>query len=495
MLAGVAIMAAALVTALIFYVANEGTLTSYPQLYLLPWTLALAVVMVIPSAILFHQGKFSFADPLVFATWSYFFPAFVVGGIFFSVGLSEPYFLSLIQDASYNLPLTIVIVGLGFIGLSAGYFFSLGERLGSLVAKQLPLANYSLSAFTVPGLLLLVAGTMNTVAAFALGLFGYQKGDEINSYDGIVFLTTLFWVQGNFLLWLVIFRAKKITPLLMGVIILLAGTSLTKILFAGNRGTIVQIFAIIALAYILAGRRFRLKQSVVAGLILSIALIAGMIYGTTFRMVKGSESGQSTDQYVDDVFRTIDRVGSDNTYESVAFGFSTLAERVDIVSTLAVVVSNHEELEPYEEAYGLNDNIWSDLTTFLIPRVVWKDKPIASDARKYSDLYFNYAESSFAITSFGDLLRNYGIAGVPIGMFVLGIILRFIYRSLVDGQEPAIWRLTLYFMLLICISYEGFYGTIIPTLFRVGFTAIVGILLVSLIAKRMNGREILARST
>ena len=174
--------------------------------------------------------------------------------------------------------------------------------------------------------------------------------------------------------------------------------------------------------------------------------------------------------------------------ESIAFGFSSLAERVDILTTFAVVVANHEQLKPYEEAYGLDNNIWVDSTTFFIPRVVWRDKPSASDPRKYSDLYFNYGENSFAITAVGDLLRNFGVPGVLIGMFVLGFLLRIIYRSLVEDQAFSFWRLTLYFMLMVSLSYEGFYGTIIPNFFKYGVIAILGVFLVEVSAKKVDAR-------
>ena len=113
--------------------------------------------------------------------------------------------------------------------------------------------------------------------------------------------------------------------------------------------------------------------------------------------------------------------------------------------------------------------------------------PVASDPRRFSDLYFNFNGSSFAITPIGDLLRNFGIIGVPIGMAILGLVLRLIYSSLVEGQPPVVWRLNLYFMLLSSVSYEAFYGTIIPDLFKVGFIAVIGILLVNLIAKKIDG--------
>lgn len=480
------LMGLAVIVGLFLLLFIGGAFEAYPFLYLLPWISGLAIVMAIPSIVLHYQGKFSFADPIVFATISYFFPAFVIGGIFFAGGWSQPYFIALIQDADYTLPLTIFLVGLGFSGLAAGYVLPISPKLGAYISRRLPVADYSDSALILPGVILLVLGVMNTVVAFALGVFGFQRADEITSYEGLIYLTTLFWMQASFMLWFIIFRRKKLTVVFVPVIALLVGTSISKVLFAGNRGAIIQIFSIIALAYILSGRRFRLKQSLIAGVVLTVAMIGGMIYGTTFRAVKGSEAKQSADQYADNILRTFDQVGRSDMYESLTFGFASLAERVDIVSTLAVVVSNYEQLKPYEEAYGLDNNIWIDSTTFFIPRVVWKEKPAASDPRKYSDLYFNFGETSFAITPVGDLLRNFGIIGVPIGMFILGLCLRLIYSALVEGQPGVVWRLTMYFMLLTSVSYEGFYGTIIPHFFKVAVTAMVGVLIVSFLAKHLD---------
>lgn len=487
-LPGLVLMGLALLVTLFVLLAVDGAFETYPYLFLLPWIFGLGIVMAIPSVVLYYKGKFSFADPLVFATWSYFFPAFVIGGIFFAGGWSQPAFLPLIQDFEYNLPLTVVLIGLGFAGLAAGHFIPAGPKLGSFIANMLPQANYTPRSFVLPGVLLLLLGVMNTVFAFGMGLFGFQKADEISQYDGLIYLTTLFWMQASFLLWLLFFREKKHSVYFLPIIVLLVITAFSKALFAGNRGSIVQIVMVIALAYILAGRQFKLKQSIILGTVLTVGLIIGMIYGTTFRAVKGTESRQSADQYTENIVQTFDNVGRADTFESLRFGFNSLTERVDILSTVAVVVSNYEELAPYEEAYGLDNNIWTDSTTFWIPRIVWEEKPSASDPRKFSDLYFNFGESSFAITPVGDLLRNYGIIGIPIGMFILGLLLRICYRALVEGQPPSIWRYTLYFMLMTSVSYEGFYGTIMPNLFKVGVMAVIGILMVSLIAKKMDTR-------
>ncbi len=482
----IALMAAALAVGAFVFLMSADAFSSYPYFFLLPWIAGLAVVLVVPLVALRSLGRFSFADPIVFGIFSYFGPAFVIGGLLFAGGWSDPPFLALIQDVETTAPFTITLIALGFAGLAIGYFMPFGARVGSAMANVLPRPNYSDSAYIVPGIVLMILGVLTNVVAFTLGVFGYQQAKVMNTYDGLVYLTTLFWLQGSFLLWLVVFRSKEWRLSFVPVVTLLVLTSLTKVVFAGNRGTIIQVFAVAGLAYVLSGRRIGPRVITGGGVLLTVALLLGMIYGTTFRQVKGTEAQQTADQYAENVLRTFEQVGRTDTVETIRFGLTSLAERVDVLSTLCVVVSNYEALRPYEEAYGLDNNIWVDMTTFFIPRVVWKDKPAASDPRKYSDLYFNYGETSFAITPVGDLLRNYGVVGVPIGMFLLGLILRFIYRSLVEGQPPDLWRLTLYFMLLISVSYEGFYGTIIPHLFKVTFTCLVGILIVILIARKMD---------
>lgn len=482
----VGLMLLAVVVSLFILTALGGAFDNFQYLFLLPWVLALAVVIGIPLVILYYKGEFYFGNPIVFASLSYFIPAFVVGGFLLAAGFSEPYFLSYIQDQEYNLPLTVALTGLGFSCLALGYFAPIGAKLGGMVSKALPVADYSPASFVLPGIMLLLLGIANTIFAFAVGLFGYQLPDQSSAYAGIIFLSTLFRLQGGFLLWLVIFRQRTFNTVSIALMIGMATVDLISALFAGNRGTILTVVTTVLFAYVFSGRKFGLKQGLFAGAVLAIGLVIGMIYGTTFRMVKGTEAQQSAGQYTENIFKTFDTVGRSDTYDNVSFGLTSLSERLDIVSTLAVVVSNYEQLKPYEEAYGIDNNIWVDTTTFLIPRVIWTEKPAASDPRNYSDLYFNTANSSFAITPIGDLLRNYGVVGIAIGMFILGMVIRFIYSALITPGTTPVWKVTFYFMLITSVSYEGFFGTIVPTLYKVGFTALVGVLLVTFLARRID---------
>jgi hypothetical protein len=69
---------------------------------------------------------------------------------------------------------------------------------------------------------------------------------------------------------------------------------------------------------------------------------------------------------------------------------------------------------------------------------------------------------------------------------VLGFALRYIYASLIEGQPRSVWRMTMYFMLLTSVTYESFYGPIIPFFLKTGAIAAIGIVIVAFLASRID---------
>lgn len=465
----------------------DDQINPFKEMYLMPWVLLVGTVFAAPSVYLIVKKKFNLYHPLVFAAWSYFIPAFFFGGMILASNLSQPYFLAFVEDERYNLPLTFVYIAIGYAGLSVGFFLPVGRKLGEKVSRRLPVWNWKSEQILLPSFILFCFGLANTVIAFGLGILGYQKVEEIGAFDGLLFLLTLFWLEASVFLWLSIFRAGRVNFNHYVIIGILLSTALVKSAFQGNRGSLFQIFIIVAATFILSGRQVKFKQGAIGASLLTLAIIVGMIYGTTFRNLKQTEAQIGIEQYTEYVFGALEKVFERNPLDTLDGGFKALAERLEAVSSLAVVVSNYEKLKPYEESYGLDNNIWKDSITFFIPRPLWNDKPLASEPRKYGDLYFNYSENSFTITPMGDLLRNFGPIGVPLGMILLGFIIRVIYAALVENQTFSYWRTTLYIMLLIGISYESFYGSIIPYLVRVSFISIIGILIVKFFVRRQQG--------
>lgn len=472
------IVAVVIFTLFLSQVGFNDPLSRY---YLFPWAIATGVVIAIPNLYLIKKGKFSLFHPLVFAAWSYFFPGFVIGGLVLAAGLSQPYFLSFVQDDSYNLPLTFVYVMLGYSGLSAGFLISPGKTVSNKIFSYLPKWNWPDNKVYIPGLILFGIGLANTIIAFGMGLIGFQKVDEIGAFDGIIFLLSLFLLEASFLLWLYLFRSQPFKATQYIVLAVLVVISLGRTAFQGNRGGLIHLVILIGCAFVLSGRKITTKHHIIGAVVVSLALLIGMIYGTTFRQIKGSQDQASLTQIGSVVLDTVDNIAAGNIDASISTGFSAMAERLDSISSLAVIVSNYEALAPYEELWGIDNNIWVDTVTFFIPRVLWTDKPISIEPSKYADLYFNYSENSFTMTPMGDLLRNFGPISVPIGMFILGFLLRIIYSTLIEDREFAYWRATIYFMLLTAVSYEGTFGLIVPYLSKVLVISLCGILLIRLI--------------
>lgn len=458
---------------------SDDSLNPFKQIYLMPWVFLLGLVIAAPNFYLIYKGRFNFFHPLTFAAWSYFVPAFFVGGLILAAGLSQPYYLSFVEDETYNLPLTLVYVMLGYGGLTIGFFLPFGRKISENISSRLPIWDWKPENIYLPGILLLIIGIGNSVIAFGLGILGYQKVDVVGAYDGLIFLLTLLWLESSFILWLAVFRAKSLNFNHILVISLVLITSLTKSAFQGNRGSLFQLFILISCAFMFSGRRIEMKHRILGAILLVLAIVVGMIYGTTFRNIKETESRVSIDEYTESIARTFDKLLDQDLTQNLAEGISALTERIEAVSSLAVVVSNYEKLEPYEESYGLKNNILIDSLYFFIPRPLWNDKPVGSEPRKYADLYFNYSENSFTVTPMGDLLRNFGPIGVPLGMILLGFVLQIIYLTLIENKKFSFWRITLFYMLLTSISYEGFYGTILPYMVKYGFISVLGVLFIS----------------
>ncbi len=475
---------AVIVLTFVFLIINDDGADSTSQTYLLPWVFLTGAVIAAPSVYLWVKNEFSLINPLVFAAWSYFFPAFFLGGLIFTFRLSDPFYLNFIQDTRTDMPLTFIIIMLGYAGLSVGFLLPWARKIGVKIGDFLPERKWKTENMFFPGFVLLALGLFNTIIGYIAGVIGYQRLDEIGQYDGLLFLLTLIWSEASLMLWVVIFRRKKLDFWTAITVLFLFATAFSRVLYGGNRAGFLLIFLSIAFAYLLAGNTINLKKAVIGGVLMVACIFVGMIYGTTFRNVKGTEQQQDMTQYTENILATVETISEKDNMQVLESGFASLLERIEAVSSVAVVVSNYEKLAPYEEGYGLDNNIWKDTATFFIPRVVWQDKPVASEPRKYGDLYFNYGENSFTITPMGDLLRNFGIVGVPLGMFLLGFLLRIIYAALIEKREFSYWRATLFFMLITAVSYESFYGSILPYLAKVAFISIVGLITVHFLIRK-----------
>ena len=473
----------------LFFVSFEGELfQGYGSYYLIPWSLLAGIVLAAPSLVIFYRGNFDLFHPLVYGIWTYMFPAFVLGGIILAFGLSNHYFISFIQDPEYNIPLSLFYIVVGYLSVVAGFYFPFMDRFTRAIGSKLPDWDWKPENIWLPGLALMAFGVGFNILGFVQGVLGYQSIKETGLLDGLVFYLTVIFNIGSLLLWLAIFTSKNRNATYYLVLAILCVSIPLKMALQGSRGSLLLSVLPIAMAYWYSGRRVKWQHGAAFAGVLFLAISIGIVYGTSFRNIKGSEARVNAGDYIGQIAETIDYLGRTDPGKLFVESTETLFERIENLSSLAVVVSNYEALEVYEESYGLKDNIYNDLVTAFIPRFVWPDKPSTSDPRRYSDLYFNYGENSFAITPFGDLLRNFGFIGIPLGMLIVGIYLRLIYSTLIATDRPLLWKKAAYFPLLTVVSYEAFYATMFPSLIRIVIILLVSLVFVSLLAGRESRR-------
>ena len=479
----------AILLGILWILSDDETGNLFKEYYLLPYSFLTGVIILAPSLYLYFQGKFDMFHPLVYAAWSYCFPAFVGGGVIMAFKWNDQHFFAYIEDQEVTLPITLGYVAIGFIGLTIGFFLPVASFIGGKLNRFMPNWDWKPEQVWSPGVLLILAGIAFNLIGFINGLIGFQRSATVEIFDGVLFFLIILYSQGNILLWLGIFQSKKRnTRFFIILLSLLVLIPLRSAMLGSRSGLLVSIIPII-MAFLYSGRRLRWQQGVVIGAVLTVAIFVGIMYGTAFRNIKGSEARMDAGDYAGQVHATVEYLNTNDPSETLQASFIALAERIDNLSALAVVVSNYEKLAQFEEAYGLENNIVNDALTSFIPRFIWADKPHTSDARAYSELYFNYGDNSFAVTPFGDLLRNFGPIGVPLGMMVLGFYLRIIYFLFVENGQNQIWRKVAYFPLLTIVSYEAFYATIFPSIIRVTIVLIISLWIANLIIKVRRGKN------
>ncbi len=471
-----------------YFVFDESLSNTLGQFYLLPWAFLSGLVVLSPSIYYYYKGTFDLFHPLVYGVWSYIFPAFIFGAVIITFDMTNSYVLLFVTDPEYNLPLSLVYISLGFVGVIAGFYFPVWKFVVKKLDQFSPKQEWNLADVWLPGILLVGFGLAVNLIGILQGLLGFQRVDQAGMFDSFIVFLTIVFIVGYILLWVTVFQTKDRGGVFYLVIPFLLALIPLKQAMQGGRSSLMLSVIPIAVAFWYSGRRLKWQHTAVFGSVLMVAIFGGIIYGTTFRQIKGSEERINAGDYVGQIAETLDYISRTDTTFILSEGVSSLAHRIDNLSSLGVVVANYEKLEPYEESYGLKDNIVKDLMTSLIPRLVWADKPNTSDPRAYSDLYFNFGENSFAITPFGDLLRNFGVIGIPLGMMVIGFYLRIIYAFLIDTASPRIWKKVAYYPLLVVVSYESFYAVFFPTMLRSLLIIVFSLLFASFFVRKQTHR-------
>lgn len=452
----------------------------------------MAIVAVLPFVVSAGNRRHVLFSPVGFASWLHVIPSYVIGGLMLAAGWT-PDLYPLIPVPEDTIPLTLGVVGVGFLSLYAGYWSPWAAALGRRLARLVPDPAWPVSDTVPAAAAMLGVGFLLYLASYTQGIVGYQATSSPQSLTAALALATITTTATAMLLLL--YPVVQPDPAARGrrlaAILLLTAWVVFEFVASGRRGALLQFSVFAAGVWWCAGsRQISPRRLVGLGAALGTAVLLGMIYGTTLRATLGGEvQNRSVASYAAAAGEAAGVVLDRGVTGNLLYAFTHLGVRIEIVTSIAVVIGNQDRLAPFEPAYGLANNITTSLMSSLIPRFVWPDKPSVSDPRALGELYFGY-RNSYAVTPAADLYRNFGLWGVVVGMACLGLWLRALYGALMENRPPSVMRVTLYLALLTTVSYEGFFGSLVPTLLRTG--AIVTVLLVAVhvaVAGTANRRQ------
>lgn len=128
----------------------------------------------------------------------------------------------------------------------------------------------------------------------------------------------------------------------------------------------------------------------------------------------------------------------------------------DTLSRFSYLTYVHDVISVPDPSLLKGDEIiWLAPLYPLVPRVLWKNKPLLNNKGfRLTVALGRPANSSSAITPIGDLYLMYGTSGVVVGMFLYGICLQ-IYMNWIANGAVSERRLFVYLsMLLLLIGFE-----------------------------------------
>lgn len=471
-------------------VAPESNREGQGQVVFVLLCILLGLVLLLPSAYLLSRGRFNFFHPLVFPVFLYLFPAFVLGSLYLQFDPDQSWVLTLVPFPDYYLPLSILYIITGFSGLMVGFALPAAAHAGTALSRHIPAWDWRLSDTRAPCVFLVLAGFGITLYSYSIGIAGYQILDESSLIGGVLNSLGILGDISAFVLWHAYFsRGRTRQSAWLPILGLLIGRVLFDLLFSGSRSALLGSLISILAAYHFSGRQVAVRRLLKIAPIAVMALVLGLNIGTTFRQLKGSEQAISVAETFQTGLESVSIVLSRNPVDNLNYSIDVFLARFETLSSFAVIVANYERLGPIENEYGVANNIWTYAWTSFIPRFIWPDKPKISDARAIGELYFNFPTNSFAMTMFGDLLRNFGPVGIPVGMALLGFVLRVLYVALVENQVNSVWRAVTYYMLLSAVNYESFYGTLFPGWMRIALMCVLsGAIINTLSIRKGSGR-------
>lgn len=450
----------------------------------------------VQAVLLFWMAKcFWWADhrdlfqPLIFLGFTCVLPMNIVKGIY--VALDGHSFAGRLLGSDLHLYFAEALAAacLGIGSMTLGYMLPIGSQMArKLPFLSIPAINEKSVSAQVGVMLLMFAGVCVNLQLIALGRFGSSLGKFNESQMTLISVLLSFspyFIMGLFLACFY-HRYWARSPLWKVYMAGLVAICVVFAMLSGSRSMLVTYY-LAAMAGLCYSRFQDIAPRYIAKLLAygGVTLVAGTLIGSTFRDLRKDysyEAQLSLEETWGVASQSATQVGQQDMEENARDFLDRFVERLCDMDLLAVTLARADELKAAERAMEMDNNIIRETVLAFIPRPLWPNKPRVTDfGLKFTELYLESPKSSNGPTIFGDLYRNFGWTGVPVGMALLGIFLRLIYTRYVLMAEGNGLSCLFYYSLLGTVGYEAYYSSYISGTIRVAFSFIFLILLFRLL--------------
>jgi hypothetical protein len=295
---------------------------------------------------------------------------------------------------------------------------------------------------------MLALGTAGSYALWKTGLLSYTADSDlrVSSYgfiNWITFSSNLLYVALTVSGIEVI--GKRSTKLAINLIFWLSLTlSFTVGIISGMK--VGPLYPLIVVVLVFAIARRRIPRTALLLPVILVMFIYPFVTAYRDNLNAGYRSqintlgglGMTLTQSLNSAFKTSGflRFGPEENYsESATARLSYLSYARDVIGLPTPAMLNG------------NERLWLAPFYPLVPRFIWKDKPVLNKGQRLSMVLGRGNETSSALTPIADLYSMYGIAGVAIGMFVWGICLQ-LFTNWIGNRSVSEGGLFIYILML-----------------------------------------------
>jgi hypothetical protein len=302
---------------------------------------------------------------------------------------------------------------LGFAAMLLGYYAAFGDK----VAKLLPSFNLkwqlspSLGKVAILYIIGLSAQYLNS-HEFVSGTFTYYliSLSQLTSFALALSIINALVCTSNRKMWWAFF------------LVLLPLQSLYALVWSIAKFALIEPVYLLLICYHYLKGRLPLRLVVPA-----IVIIVGIIF-PMIMLYRGQLPSGHTLPRITSTMEDLIRGGWESYNDLV---IDSVMMRPHLIDSLALVVKYSS---PPDVLSGIGEYLRIPLYAFL-PRVFWSEKPIGQSLLFGVDYLGTTGMVSVGVSNPGDLYSNLGLAGLIVGMFVLGFIYRFIYEYLIAKRR------------------------------------------------------------